>query len=124
MNSFIQYVLYELTNSIGLIIPAGILAAIVILISYLLFKKKHKGEKKFPLGRIFMYLLFVGYLLIVAYATILRGHGYYRRELNLHLFRAWREAWNNFSVKNWANILLNVAIFVPLGALLPLIWKK
>ena len=55
MNSFIQYVLYELTNSIGLIIPAGILAAIVILISYLLFKKKHKGEKKFPLGRIFMY---------------------------------------------------------------------
>ena len=125
MNSFIQYVLYELGNSIVLIIPAGILATIAIIVSYCLFKKKHKHEKKFPFGRIFMYLLFVGYISIVFYATFLRGHGgYSQRELNLHLFRAWREAWNNFSVKNWANVLLNVAMFVPLGALLPLIWKK
>lgn len=124
MNSFIQYVLYELRNSIALIIPAGILAAIVILVSYLLFKKKYKGDKKFPFGRIFLYLLFVGYLLIVVYATFLRGYGGYRRELNLHLFRAWREAWNNFSAKNWLNVLLNIAMFVPLGILLPLLGKK
>lgn len=88
MSDFIRYVLYELKNSIGLVILAGFLAAIVIVVVYFLFKKKYKGDKKFPWGKILMYLLFAGYFLIVLYATILRGQGGYRREFNLHLFRA------------------------------------
>jgi hypothetical protein len=44
-------------------------------------------------------------------------------QYNLHLFKAWREAWNNYSVKNIANVLLNVAMFAPLGFLFPLLWK-
>lgn len=124
MCDFIRYVLYELNNILILVILAGLLAAIVIGIAYLVFKKKHKGEKKFPWGKIFMYLLLAGHLFIVLSATILRKQGGFRREYNLHLFRAWLEAWNNFSVKNWANVLLNVAMFAPLGVLLPLLWKK
>ena len=124
MSDFVSYVLYELRNSLGLVFLAGLLAAIVIVIAYLAFRKKHKGEIKFPWGKVFMYLLLMGYLLIVLYATILRGQVSFRREYNLHLFRAWLEAWNNFSVKNWANVLLNVALFVPFGVLFPLIWKK
>jgi len=124
MSDFIRYVLYELSSILVLLLLAGILAAAVIAVAYLIFKKKHKGEKKFPWGKVILYLLLAGYLFIVVSATILRKTGGFRREYNFHLFRAWMEAWNNFSVKNWANILLNVALFTPLGVLLPLLWKK
>ena len=124
MNDYLRYVLYELENSLRLVMLAGILAITVITIVYLVFKKKHGKEKKFPWGKIALTLILAGYLLIVIYATLLRGQGTFIRVYNLHLFRAWREAWNNFSVLNWANVLLNVALFVPLGGLLPLLWKK
>ena len=124
MNDYLRYVLYELENSLVLVMLAGILAIAVITIVYLVFKKKHGKEKKFPWGKIMLSLILAGYLLIVVYATLLRGHSTFIRVYNLHLFRAWREAWNNFSVLNWANVLLNVALFVPLGGLLPLLWKK
>ncbi len=124
MSDFIRYVLYELNSTLVLLLLAGILAATVIAISYFIFKKKHKGEKKFPWGKIILSLVLVGYLFIVISATILRKAGSFRREYNLYLFRAWLEAWNNFSVKNWGNVLLNVVMFAPLGALLPLLWQK
>ena len=124
MNDYLRYILFELQNSLGLVMLAGILAVAVIAVIYLLFKKKHGKEKKFPWGKIVLSLILAGYLLIVVYATLLRGHSTFIRVYNLHLFRAWREAWNNFSVLNWANVLLNVVLFVPLGGLLPLLWKK
>ena len=124
MNSFIEYVVYELKNSISLLILAGFLAIFVITISYIIFRKKSPDNHAFPWKRIFSVLLFVGYLLVILYATLLRGHSSSYRQFNIHLFRAWREAWNNFSVKNWANILLNIAMFVPLGVLLPVLWKQ
>lgn len=124
MNSFIQYILHILSQSMGFLILGGILAAVGITIAYFVFQKKYQGARKFPWGKILLILLLAGYLLIVVYATLFRNAGgIYRGEYNLHLFRAWREAWNNFSVKNWANVLLNVAMFVPLGVLLPLLWK-
>lgn len=124
MNDYIRYVLFELQNSLGLVMLAGILAVAVLAFIYFIFKKKHGRERKFPWGKIVLSLIFAGYLLIVIYATLLRDQGTFIRVYNLHLFRAWREAWNNFSVLNWANVLLNVALFVPLGGLLPLLWKK
>lgn len=96
----------------------------MITISYIIFRKKSPDNHAFPWKRIFSVLLFVGYLLVILYATLLRGHSSSYRQFNIHLFRAWREAWNNFSVKNWANILLNIAMFVPLGVLLPVLWKQ
>ncbi len=123
MYDFIQYVLWELKNSLALVFLAGIVCLGGLVLAYRLHKKKYQGQKKFPWGRAFLWLLFVGYLAIVVYATILRGVGG-SRQWNLHLFRAWREAWNNFSAKNWANVLLNVALFCPLGFLLPLLGKK
>lgn len=124
MSEFLRYVLYELKNSMALVLLAGIAAVVVLVAAYFLHKGKYKGEKKFPWARVFLWLMFSGYLLIVIYATMLRWSGFFHREWNLHLFRAWREAWNNFSVKNWANVLLNVAMFMPMGFLLPLLGKK
>ena len=57
MSDFIRYVLYELNSILVLLLLAGILAAAVIAISYLIFKKKHKGEKKFPWGKIILALM-------------------------------------------------------------------
>ena len=123
MSEFLEYVLWQLHNSMILVLLAGIIAVAVVAIAYLLHKRKYKGARKFPWGRTFLWLLFLGYLVIVLYATILRNAGGYR-EWNLYLFRAWREAWNNFSTKNWANVLLNIAMFAPLGFLLPLLGKR
>ncbi len=123
MYDFIEYVLYEFKNSLGLVLIAGIGALVILAVSIVLHKKKYKGQQKYPWGKALLLMMFVGYMAIVLYATMLRGSGGYR-EWNLHLFRAWREAWNNYTAKNWANVLLNVAMFCPLGFLLPLLGKK
>ena len=123
MPDFLKYVLYELKNSLGLVFLAGIVALALLAVAYFVHRLRYKGEKKFPWAKVFLWLAFLGYLIIVIYATMLRWSGFFHREWNLHLFRAWREAWNNFSAKNWANVLLNVAMFVPLGFLLPLLGK-
>lgn len=124
MPDFLRYVLYELRNSLVLVLLAGIFASVILAAAYFIHKKKYKGREKFPWGKVFLWLIFLAYLIVVIYATMLRGAGLFHREWNFHLFRAWAEAWNNFSVKSWANVLLNVAMFVPLGFLLPLLGKK
>ena len=45
MSDFIQYVLYELNNILILLALAGVLAAGVIACAYLIFRKRHKGER-------------------------------------------------------------------------------
>lgn len=120
MSEFLEYVLWQFQNSLVLVLLAGIVALAVIAVTYRFYKKK---GKRFPWRKAALWLVFLGYLVIVLYATILRNAGGYR-EWNQHLFRAWREAWNNFSTKNWANVLLNIAMFVPLGFLLPLMGKQ
>lgn len=123
MNEFIKYILWELKNSLGLVFLAGIVSTVVLAAAYFGHKRKFNGQKKFPWIKEMLYLMLVGYLAAVLYVTLLRSSGRHMN-YNLHLFRAWREAWNNYSVKNLANVLLNVALFMPLGVFLPLIWKK
>lgn len=124
MSEFLEYVLYLLKNSLILVLLVGMAAVAAVAVIYLIHRRKYKGEIKFPWGKTLLWLAFLGYLIIVIYATMLRWTGFFHREWNLHLFRAWREAWNNFSTKNWANVLLNIAMFVPLGFLLPLLGKR
>ena len=124
MSEFLQYVLWQFRNSLLLVLLAGVAAAAVLGVAWVLHKRKYKGQKKFPWGKVILWLIFLGYTVIVIYATMLRWSGFFHREWNFYLFRAWREAWNNFSAKNWANVLLNIAMFGPLGFLLPLMGKK
>ena len=122
MYEFIAYVLSIFRDSLALVLIAGVMFAVVVMAAYCIHKRKFHGEKKFPWGKVVLLLLFAGYIAIVLYATLMRMSGM-RMQYNLHLFKAWREAWNNYSIKNIANVLLNVAMFVPLGFLLPLLWK-
>ncbi len=123
MYEFLEYVLSEFKNSLGLVLLAGTGALALLSVTYILHKKKYKVERKYPWGKAILWAVFAGYISVVVYATILRGVGGFR-EWNLHLFRAWREAWNNYTAKNWANVLLNVAMFCPMGFLLPLLGRK
>ena len=110
MYEFFEYVLDQLKNSLILALLALFAAGVVLLVAWLIHRAKFHGERKFPLVKALLLIALVGYSVIVLYATILRFSGGYR-EVNFHLFRAWREAWNSFSPKNWANVLLNVAMF-------------
>ncbi len=120
MNEFAQFVLSKLQSSIMLIVLAVPLIAVCFLVIYL---NCRKSGKRFPWKKTILWTLLSGYLLVLGYVTLLRGM-FMGHFVNLHLLRAWREAWNNYSTKNWLNVLLNVAMFVPLGVLLPLVSVK
>lgn len=117
MNDFFRYIINRLSDAIPLAIIAVVLCAVGVGVAFVIFKAKYKDTKKFPFAKIILWLALAGYVAIVLAVTVMRAESY--GQSNFHLFRAWREAWNNFSFKNWANVLLNVAMFIPLGILLP-----
>ena len=117
MNEFLRLVFSELGSGIWL---AMLLVALVGG-GVLLRQRRRGGGPEWK--RVLLLLLLVGYLAVVGFVTILRpGIGF--GGFNLHLFRAWKEAWNNFSLKNWANVILNILMFVPMGVLVPLVFEK
>ena len=124
MHDFVELIL-NLLQKAGVLagIAAG-LCVIGILAAYVIFRCITKGKKKFPWGKTILLVLLVGYVVILLYATILRFPGGGFRDSSLHLFRGWCEAWNGFTPQLWLNVILNVAMFVPLGILLPLLTKN
>lgn len=123
MYEFLEYALNMLKQGLVLGALAAVPVGLILAIVFCFHRKKYGAQRKFPWGKAVCWLILAGYLTVVAYATLQRADFGYR-SWNLHLFRGWREAWNDFSAKNWANVLLNVAMFLPLGVLLPLIWKQ
>ncbi len=120
MNDFLRLVLNRLQSSIMLIVLAIPLIVIGILVPYWTCKKR---KKSFHWKKCLGIVMLAGYLLALLFLTLVRGD-FGIRSVNLHLLRAWREAWNNFSLKSWLNVLLNVGMFVPLGFLLPLFFAR
>ncbi len=122
MNQFIIFILNHLKDALFLAIFAVLLCGIILLFTKKRFEAKYQGTKAFPMKKTLLLLIFVAYIAVLLSATILRGG--YGGGFNFHLFSGWIEAWNNFSIKSWLNLLLNIAMFVPLGFLLPLLSKK
>ena len=119
MHEFIRFVLSKLGSGIWL----AVLVVLPVIAAVIWYQRRRGGKPRW--GRLLSIVLLAGYLAVVAYATVSRPGGVAGVSgVNFQLFRAWREAWNNFSVKNWANVLLNVALFVPMGILLPLVFPK
>ncbi len=107
----------------------GVLLIGLFLIGYLvIYKKIMKGTKVIDKRKMLLYGISIGYLVIVFGATFLTRQNAYK-EINLHLFSSYREAWNNMSdllSKNiiLRNIILNILLFVPFGFLLPMYSEK
>ena len=121
MNDFLIHILSELNDAIPLAVFAVIACAAIVAAAFFIFKLKYKGSKRFPFSKVILFLAFAGYTAVVLSVTVMRFGD--MRGYNFHLFRAWREAWNMFSFKNWANVLLNIAMFIPFGVLLPWMYK-
>ncbi len=110
---------YMLVGIIGSIVIGGL-----FLIGYfLVYKKLMKGTKKLKASKVGLWSLFLIYMIVVLGATIGdRVSGY--ESVNLHLFSSYKDAYNNFSLGEWRNIILNILMFVPIGFMMPLIFKK
>lgn len=119
MYEFMLFILQEVKKSFSLVLVLVVVTLAAFIAMF--FIRKRKGAS-FPWKKALLILLLAGYTGALIYATKFR-YGEYR-SVNLHLFRAWREAWNNYSARHWANVLLNVALFLPLGGLLPPLTRK
>ena len=97
----------------------GIISSIVIvtlfLIGYfLVYRKLMKGTKKLKASKVGLWSIFLIYMIVVLGATIGdRVSGY--ESINLQLFSSYKDVYNNFSLGEWRNIILNILMFVPIG---------
>lgn len=122
MPDFIGVIFYYFRRALptalaGLAVGAGLAAALA-------WKDRRQG-RRFPKGRAAAILLLACYLGGLAAVTFAdRLEGGMRAPVQLYPLLAFREAWNAFTLQTWLNPLLNVAMFLPLGALLPLTGKR
>lgn len=110
---------YFLIGMIGLVI--GI--ALFLFGYFVVYRRLLKGTKKLKIGKIALLSILFIYIVIVLGATIGNRMSIESKSISLHLFSSYKDACNNFSAGAWRNIILNILMFVPLGILLPLIFK-
>ena len=89
-----------------------------------IYLKKFAGDKRLNGKQVVVSLLFILYIVSVCALTLLDRGANYDGSVNLALFSSYREAWYNFSVRDWQYIYFNIAMFVPLGFFLPLLSKR
>lgn len=88
---------------------------------FLVYKLLFKGRKRLRLGTAVLGMVFLCYLLVVCGATLGRGNGW--QTVMLGPFSSYRDAWYSFSEYAWRNLILNILMFVPLGFLLPCLFR-
>lgn len=119
MHEYVSYILQLVRQDGALAIAVVFLVLAAAAVVYAVLRRQGRA---FPWKRAVVLALLAGYLAALCSMT-LTGREAFGAVTNFHWFRAWREAWNSFSVKNWLLVLLNVAAFVPLGLLLPLAFR-
>ena len=101
----------------------GVLFVIVIGLIFFgagrILEKRFGKKESFPWKNIVLYGAFTCYLLVILGATALSRGAVYENAIRLRLFYSYLDAWNDFSLTEWRNIILNILMFVPLGMLLP-----
>lgn len=127
MHDFIQTISRTFSRAV---LPALIVMAVgfvVLVVLYWRWYGKDGKEPNFPfLKRAVAILLLLCYLGGLAAITLLQreNHGVMGRGyIQAWPFLAFMEAWNAFTLQVWLNPLLNIAMFFPLGILLPLTAK-
>lgn len=106
-------------------ITAVLFLAIAFITGYfLIYKKGMKGKKKINARKLAVTSILFCYFVILLGATLGSRSDLYQGSVILYPFNAYREAWNNFSITAWRNIILNILMFVPFGFLLPVFSEK
>ena len=122
MHDFVSYLFYLLQRGMRFAVPAALICGLILAVCYAVCRKK---GRRFPWGKAVCAVLLVGWAAVTVFVTLLRSepNEFAARQCNLQLFLAWREAYQRFTLQIWLNVLLNIALFVPLGFLLPLLSK-
>lgn len=122
MHDFVSYLFYLLQRGMRFAVPAALVCGLILAVCYAVCRRQ---GRRFPWGKAVCALLLVGWAAVTVFVTLLRSESgeFAARQWNLQLFRAWREAYQRFTLQIWLNVLLNIALFVPLGFLLPLLSK-
>ena len=102
------------------VIPALAVMAAGGVVLALLYWRWYGRETRLTLRRSTAILLLLCYLGGLAAVTLLLRMDGVRTGVQTHLLLAFWEAWNAFTLQAWLNPLLNIAMFMPLGVLLPL----
>ena len=119
MHAFIETLINLFRQGAALALICLAVCGVGLAAAYLWYRKKGRA---FPWKNAVVLLVLCGYAALLSYATLWRNDVWHPAP-NLHLFRAWREAWHEFTLQTWLNTLLNVAMFLPLGCLLPLLHR-
>ncbi len=122
MHDFIGLIFYMFRRAVP---PAliGLAAGAALLVP--LNRKRPREGARFPKGQAAAILLLLCYLGGLAAVTLMdRMGGGIRMRIQFRPFLAFWEAWNVFALQAWLNPLLNIAMFLPLGVLLPLSVKR
>lgn len=99
-------------------------AVIFCLAYFVIYKKCMHGTKSLKVKNLLSWAVLLGYVLVVLCATLLSRAGGGYSPVNLHLFDSYMQAWQGMDMADWRNLILNIAMFVPFGFLLPLVVKK
>lgn len=120
MYDFIKTIFYEFQ----LAIPFGVISLVigVVILAILNWNCRRNGKNlfKWQAAAILLLLCYLGGLAAITFMNRMDGM---RIGLQLYPLLAFREAWNSFTLQTWLNPLLNIAMFIPLGVLLPLAAK-
>lgn len=118
----LKSVFYMVMDGIPLLLIAAVLMLSVYAAGYLLiYRGLMKGTKRLKFSKVLWILLLVGYLGVLALVTVLRpGEGGWHTRKIYPLFYSYKSAWLSFNTLEWRNLILNIAMFVPFGFLLPM----
>ena len=105
------------------------IAIIVVIVQFLIMGigvliLKKRRKKQLDLKRIIWWDIYLVYLFVVLGVTLIDRGGFWENRRLMPLFYSYRDAWYNFSIISWRNIILNILMFVPFGFLLPMGIKK
>lgn len=89
----------------------------------LLIRKNKAKQYCFSISQIICHGALITFLTVVIGATSITRYYDPSNVSFKPLLYSYHEAWNRFSPLLWRNILLNIAMFLPLGVLLPLSFK-
>lgn len=120
MHDFISTIFHVFRNAVPFAL-IGLATGIALLI--LLHRKHRQGGTQVSKGQAVALLLLLCYLGGLAAITFMNRMGNGIQMYQPFPFLAFWEAWNEFTLQVWLNPLLNIAMFVPLGVLLPLTAK-
>lgn len=107
---------YMLVGITGCIISASIF----LIVYFSVYKKIMKGENKLNLSKIGLYSAFIIYMVMVIEVTIISRDPLYGG-IPIEVFTSYKNA---IYSGECTNIILNIFMFVPLGFILPLLWKR